>query len=222
MKLLSGNIAKRKYLLIIISSLLLLAVIAVVYILGGFRLITGNKDLDFKDTSSESTSNEFKLFDEFDNKFKNISLPYSIELNNVSFDTTSYNHIANEEAKVYLNDFKRDNNYFAVGKFNINDAHNAYIILKLPQNATFEYLYLLKIFSKNYELRGQMNLAEFSGDRNNLIISESQISEDLSIVTTNKKATIIAGDSIKFNEILQSKKYNIKADGTISTSTPAL
>lgn len=218
MKLLSGSKFKSKYLIIIISAVLLVAALAIIYILGGFRLLIGNKNLEKVDSSQETSSLDINLIEEFDKKFKTISLPFSIALNNAKFDTTSFNQINSEEAKAFLNDFEKNYYYYAVAKIIINDANNAYIILRMPHNSTFEYIYYLKIYNKNYKQRGQAKIAEFTGDRNNLNIIEAKIYEDFSVITTNYKATITNGDSIIISNALPSQKLKIKADGTISIS----
>lgn len=214
MKLLSGNISKRKYLIIIIITLVLIAFFAIIYLLFGFKFFISNTKIDNSDVNL-SKNERFQLSSK---EFKTSQLPFYINLNNIKLDSADYKKLSVDEVKLYFNDFDENYNYFAVSKFNINKNNTAHIFLKTPFKANFEYSYFLRIYNNQGQLRGHMKLAEFSGDKNQLNITEAKIHKDLTIITMLKKATIINADSLSIINVAKPIKYKIKADGTISLS----
>ncbi len=213
MKLLAGKISgKKKYILIILGALLIAAALTITYIMGGFRLITGDSEIQ----QAQNTSQNKYLSEEFSSKFRTMKLPFSIELSNVKLDTAGIAQLEVSESKVYLNEYDRKYNYFACCRIGLPNQNNAYIILKTPKNGTFEQRYFIRIFNKNYELRGQMKLADFSSKGDSFFANEAIIKEDYSIITTKKATTIDrAGSNLKPIHTLQSTSYKIKSDGGI-------
>lgn len=213
-KLFAKLLEKKKYLFSMIGALLLGVAIVIIYIMGGFRFIVGNEPMSKDSTSTKQTS---KLEQEFNSKFRKTSLPFSIALNNVNMDKIHHPELDSREAKIYLNEYNKQYKYYACGRIPLSQGKNAYIVLKNPKSGALNMLYFIRIFDNNYNLCGQMKLAEFIGKGETLLIKEAEIKKDYSIIVKPMKAVLNSiTDSISVFPNGQVATYKINANGSIS------
>lgn len=213
-KLFAKLLEKKKYLFSMIGALLLGVAIVIIYIMGGFRFIVGNEPMSKDSTSTKQTS---KLEQEFNSKFRKISLPFSIALNNVNMDKIHHPELDSREAKIYLNEYNKQYKYYACGRIPLSQGKNAYIVLKNPKSGALNMLYFIRIFDKNYSLCGQMKLAEFIGKDETMLIKEAEIKKDYTITVKLMKAVLNSiTDSISVFPNGQVATYKINSNGSIS------
>lgn len=213
-KLFAKLLEKKKYLFSMIGALLLGVAIVIIYIMGGFRFIVGNEPMSKDSTSTKQTS---KLEQEFNSKFRKTSLPFSIALNNVNMDKIHHPELDSREAKIYLNEYNKQYKYYACGRIPLSQGKNAYLVLKNPKSGALNMLYFIRIFDNNYNLCGQMKLAEFIGKDETMLIKEAEIKKDYSIIVKPMKAVLNSiTDSISIFTNGQVATYKINANGSIS------
>lgn len=213
-KLFAKLLEKKKYLFAMIGALLLGVAIVIIYVMGGFRFIVGNDPMSKESTSTKQTS---KLEQEFNSKFRKTHLPFSIALNNVNMDKIHHPELDSREAKIYLNEYNKQYKYYACGRIPLSQGKNAYIVLKNPKSGALNMLYFIRIFDNNYNLCGQMKLAEFIGKDETMLIKEAEIKKDYSIIVKPMKAVLNSiTDSISISPNGQIAKYKINANGSIS------
>lgn len=217
-KLFAKILEKKKYLFAIIAALLLGVAIVIIYVMGGFRFIVGNDPMSKESTNGNaSTKQTSKLEDEFNSKFRKTHLPFSIALNNVQMDKISHPQLEAREAKIYLNEYNKQYKYYACGRIPLSNGMNAYIVLKNPKSGALNMLYFIRIFDKNYNLCGQMRLAEFIGKDETMLIKEAEIKKDYSIIVKPMKAVLNSiTDSISVFTNGQVATYKINSNGSIS------
>lgn len=213
-KLFAKLLEKKKYLFSMIGALLLGVAIVIIYIMGGFRFIVGNEPMSKDSTSTKQTS---KLEQEFNSKFRKTSLPFSIALNNVNMDKIHHPELDSREAKIYLNEYNKQYKYYACGRIPLSQGKNAYIVLKNPKSGALNMLYFIRIFDNNYNLCGQMKLAEFIGKDETMLIKEAEIKKDYTITVKPMKAVLNSiTDSISVFPNGQVATYKINSNGSIS------
>lgn len=213
-KLFAKLLEKKKYLFSMIGALLLGVAIVIIYIMGGFRFIVGNEPMSKDSTSTKQTS---KLEQEFNSKFRKTSLPFSIALNNVNMDKIHHPELDSREAKIYLNEYNKQYKYYACGRIPLSQGKNAYLVLKNPKSGALNMLYFIRIFDNNYNLCGQMKLAEFIGKGETMLIKEAEIKKDYTITVKPMKAVLNSiTDSISVFPNGQVATYKINSNGSIS------
>lgn len=217
-KLFAKILENKKYLFTIVGALLIGVAIVIIYVMGGFRFIVGNDPMSNESTNNiSSTKQAGKLEEEFNSKFRKITLPFSIALNNVQMERISHPELEARDAKIYLNEYNKQYKYYACGRISLSNGNNAYIVLKNPKSGTLNMLYFIRIFDNNYNLCGQMKLAEFIGKDEALSIKEAEIKKDYSITVKPLKAVLnSSSDSISISPNGQVEKYKINTNGSIS------